>query len=78
MFLTNLHHFVSVQRDATVGHSQNRFVMHGTMNVKFNEPAHYVLPLHLSAARGKTVVKVYATNRKVAGSNPDGVIGIFH
>ena len=28
--------------------------------------------------RGSTVVKVLATNRKVAGSIPDGVIGIFH
>ena len=23
-------------------------------------------------------LRCYATNRKVAGSNPDGVIGIFH
>ena len=28
--------------------------------------------------RGSTVVKVRAPNRKVAGSIPDGVIGIFH
>jgi len=27
---------------------------------------------------GSTVVKVCATNRKVAGSIPDSVIGIFH
>jgi len=28
--------------------------------------------------RGSTVVKVLATNRKVTGSIPDSVIGIFH
>ena len=28
--------------------------------------------------RGSTVVKVLCTNRKVAGSIPDGVIEIFH
>ena len=28
--------------------------------------------------RSSTVVKGGATNRKVAGSIPDGVIGIFH
>jgi hypothetical protein len=33
----------------------------------------------MGTADGGTVVKVMCyTNRKVAGSNPDGVIGIFH
>jgi len=32
----------------------------------------------MSEDRGSTVVKCCATNRKVAGSIPDGVIGIFH
>jgi hypothetical protein len=30
-----------------------------------------------NGARGGIVVKAYATNRQVAGSIPDGVIGIF-
>jgi hypothetical protein len=29
-------------------------------------------------ARGGAVLEACATNRKVAGSIPDGVIGIFH
>jgi hypothetical protein len=45
---------------------------------------HYVLIYHLLrvSARGPLMVaqwlRYYATNRKVAGSIPDGVIGIFH
>jgi hypothetical protein len=31
----------------------------------------------LLGARGGVVVKTLATNRQVAGSNPDGVVGIF-
>jgi hypothetical protein len=37
--------------------------------------------LHLSKERGTAVaqwLRYCATNRKVAGSIPDGVIGIFH
>ena len=30
------------------------------------------------SVRGSTVVKCCATNRKIAGSIPDGVTGIFH
>jgi hypothetical protein len=32
----------------------------------------------LGTADGGTVVKVLCSNRKIAGSIPDGVIGIFH
>jgi hypothetical protein len=34
--------------------------------------------LQVIGDRGGTVVKVLRSNRKVAGSIPDGVIGIFH
>ena len=33
---------------------------------------------YLRGDRGSTVVKGCTTNRKVAGSIPEGVIGIFH
>jgi hypothetical protein len=40
---------------------------------------HYLsLYITLSGARGGAVVEACATNRKVAESIPDGVIGIFH
>jgi hypothetical protein len=34
--------------------------------------------MNRGTADGDTMVKIRATNRKVAGSIPDGVIGIFH
>jgi hypothetical protein len=37
-----------------------------------------VVYFEVRTADGGTVVKVCATNREVAGSIPDGVIGIFH
>ena len=41
--------------------------------------SHRIYPImQLSfGARGAVVVKHYATNRQVAGSIPDGVVGIF-
>jgi hypothetical protein len=37
-----------------------------------------IKPCHMGTAVGGTVVKVLRYNRKVAGSIPGGVIGIFH
>jgi len=40
---------------------------------------YYILHCIVSLGdRGSTVVKALCANRKVYGSNPDGVIGIFY
>jgi len=50
-------------------------------NVEFYElcsSPHIIRVVKSRGDRGSTMVKVCATNRKDAGSIPDGVIGIFH
>jgi len=41
-------------------------------------PQEIFLVLYSAGDRGNTVVKRCATNRNIAGSIADGVIGIFH
>jgi hypothetical protein len=56
-------------------HVNTRYVLHGRVSTE-NQ---FIIGLqYYVGTRGDVVVNHYATNRQVAGSIPDGVIGIFH
>jgi hypothetical protein len=79
-----------LSRDATLACNKLLWVSPVTHNVSaiglpsryfsvvWQQPRSYLQTIHSPRQQSGVVVEAFATNRKVAGSNPDGVIGVFH